>query len=353
MSSSSRERNGGQHGGGSNSGAAPKAERSVWMRGYRLIFGADLPANLKHTLHVVFFRCGVRSKCFASIGSLARLAGVDTSTVRRHLHKLVENGLLNAQPMDGGTTHYTIRWDQLSAVQRLDADDQRQPSTSLNANPFTNCDPTPFKSHGHNSQVATQPPANCQPNKLPNKTHNKTIQQADNGVLKWSKGRRDEQSEAQMQTCGGWPEPITIQRLRDRTQVIRMFDFALDRGWVNQNDHDRFQTLANYCVRKSEEGAIKDVGAAFTVNVKAHRWFGSDGDEQSAIRPIPRTSASSDGDLSATVLEPANEIKRLLEYASSVKSRERGPPPHDRQEESDLHGRRLPTLEIPTDAPPA
>ena len=209
-----------------------KDERSLWMTGYRLIWGADLSAKLKHVLHVVFFRCGVRSKCFAAVGTLSRLAGADASTVRRHLHELVENGLLNAKPVDGQTTCYTIRWSQLKQLQRLDADvdDKQEPSEDLDGNPFTDCDPSPVRLHDPDSQVASPPLANCQPNKLLN--HN--LEQTPSTGRGWAEINK-ELRDAEVK----WPDNA-VKSAREKHCSLQDIQAVIDFGYSHRDAWDDF-----------------------------------------------------------------------------------------------------------------
>lgn len=215
-----------------DSQSVSRDERSLWMTGYRLIWGADLSAKLKHALHLVFFRCGVRSKCFAAVGTLAKLAGADASTVRRHLHELVENGLLNAKPVDGQTTCYTIRWSQLKQLQRSDADvdGKQEPSADLNENPFTECDPSPDRLPDPDSQVAGPPLANCQSNKLLN--HN--LEQTPSTGRGWAEINK-ELRDAEVK----WPDNA-VKSAREKHCSLQDIQAVIDFGYSHRDAWDDF-----------------------------------------------------------------------------------------------------------------
>ena len=230
------------------------------------------------------------SECFASVKKIGEQVGSSERTTQRYL-KIAK--LLGLITVINGRHHTTsihdINWSLVLDWSRpsTNTNEGRQQRDEGRQESHPGVTTTPMRGDNPVTQIAI----NRQEAQI------KTPSKRD-GVLK-SLGESDKSQppDGGTQRCGGWPEPITVEILRDREQVTRLFDFAVERGWVHQDDRHRFHTLAKYCFRAAHEGRIKNAGATFTKNVKDKNWNGSNGDEQSAIRPTSRTSASDNGDL--------------------------------------------------------
>ena len=277
-------------------------------------------------------RAGIRADglAYPCLATLSRQTGVSARHVRRQLRRLESRGLIVGERCKGRPTRYRVVWSRLLS------------------DPGPGCPPTTDDGPGCpiDSDMGVRPgrtpasagPGHERPPNIPNNFPNEpTIQHPDNGALRCS-GKKS----------GGWPEPITLAKLRDRESVDQLFAFAVERGWVRHEDHPRFHTLAEYCVRRTKVGEIQDAGAIFTANVKARRWYGSDGDEQSAIRRPPRASASADGDLgAAVVIDRGNAIDQLRRWESGKCAKSTAPDPNAQpppDDSSDRAQKRTPRL---------
>ena len=246
------------------------------------------------------------SECFASVKKIGEQVGSSERTTQRYL-KIAK--LLGLITVINGRHHTTsihdINWSLVLDWSRpsTNTNEGRQQRDEGRQESQPGVTTTPMRGDNPVTQIAI----NRQEAQI------KTPSKRD-GVLKFSgKGDKSQTPDGGTQSYGGWPEPITSELLRDREQVARLFDFAVERDWVRQDDRPQFLTLAKYCFRAAHEGRIKNVGAAFTANVKARRWHGSNADEQSAIRLTPRTSASANGDslCDDTPLDRESQIELL------------------------------------------
>ena len=83
----------------------------------------------------------------------------------------------------------------------------------------------------------------------------------------------------------GWPFEVELKHLRDANQVQRLWEHALDCGYVQPDCRIRFFALA-ICVAEMVE--VRNHGGFFTKRVKQRKWLGSRIHIRRAIEAIER-----------------------------------------------------------------
>lgn len=284
--------------------------------------------KIKALLRAIESFAGNDSECFASVKTIGKRIGCSERTTQRYLNVAKLIGLVTVIPGRHHTTSiHDINWIRVWEWSQPAADinEGRQQSREGRQERPSGVTTTAVRDDNAVTQIAmTRPEAQIE-----------TPSNGD-GFLKCSATeRKDKQPEGSSPNYGGWPEPITVATLSDRKQVDELFEFALGRAWVHQDDRHRFRTLAKYCARAAKQGCVKDAGATFTADVKAKCWYGSNADEQAAINAAPRVSASPGGDLldAHSPIDKESAIARLDAWsqrrtATSI-AQSAQPPPTD------------------------
>lgn len=85
---------------------------------------------------------------------------------------------------------------------------------------------------------------------------------------------------------------ITPEMLGRVASVQKLFEVALEKGWVTPEERLKFFTAARSVGRRAEAGKIHNAGGAFTTIVKKKHWgYASQDDEERAREAIRRLDA--------------------------------------------------------------
>lgn len=225
--------------------------------------------------------------------TIAKKMGVSPRTIRRIVTDCETRGLLAVRRNEGQASWYSIVWSEVAQLLL------NNPKTaSLVEQPAkTSTQPTPDNLTTTPDNLTDTPdnlagtPDNLTAAIAPHTSSSRArgLQPSIQPVFSTSEIKPpcgDQRKTYAFTGFAGWPFKIEPPHLRNGETVLRLWEHALERGYVDASRRVSFFKLARHTAGRAERGELENPGGYFHARVLKGEWLGSLIDEQAAIRVL-------------------------------------------------------------------
>lgn len=261
--------------------------------------------------------------------TIARKMGVSPRTIRRIVTDCETRGLLAVRRNEGQASWYSIVWSEVAqlllnnpktaSLVEQPAKTPTQPTPDNLTDTPDNLSQTPdnLTATPDNLTAATEPHTSS--------SRARGLQPSIQPVFSTSEIKPpcgEPRKNYAYTGFAGWPFKIEPPHLRNGESVLRLWEHALERGYVDASRRVSFFKLARHTAARAERGELENPGGYFHARVLKGEWRGSLVDEQAAVRILAILDCRQNAPATGAGRE---EQEKLLEWNSNRRNQRREP----------------------------